>query len=335
MRQESLRKVVSLGLLVFLLVLFGITGEGFLSVGNLTNLFRDSAIVGILALGLTLDIITGGNDLSNGALLGLICMFIAYCLHETTLNPGFILFISFLIALLGGLFNSLLVAVLKIPDFVATLSSKFVFTGLMYVLAIRNEAGLITTQRLTLPFFIALGGKTPFGVYYISLVFLLMVLLAQALLKNTRMGIRLYAVGTNSTAAVFSGISVVKAKLTAFLISSVFVFIAAMCYLGRTRAVSTGTGLGMEFQAIAATVIGGTVYSGGRGDAIGTLIGVLVLQTLQNGVLKLGFQTEIQQIAVGAVVAAMLVFDAFYNRYMVEQRQKAASRAIEKLAVAE
>lgn len=333
MRQESLRRLVSLGLLILLLVVFGLTSESFFTLGNITNLLRESAIIGILAVGITLVIITGGNDLSCGALLGLVCMFIGYCLHYTQMSPAVILLMSLGIALLGGLFNGFLVAVLHIPDFIATLSSKFVFTGLMYVFAIRNEVGLITTERITLPIFKLIGGKGAFGIYYISIVFLIMVLLAQFLLKNTRVGTRIYAVGANKTAAEFSGISVVKTKITAFLLSSLCVFVAAMCYLGKTRAVDTGSGLGMEFRAISATVIGGTAFSGGRGDALGTLIGVLFMQTLQNGVLKFGFPTEMQQIITGVVIVVMLVFDAFYNRYMTEHSKKSVVVAREMMAV--
>ena len=333
MRQETLRRLVSLGLLLLLVIIFSFSSDTFFTVGNLTNLLREFAIIGILAVGVTTVIITGGNDLSCGALLGVVCSFIGYSLHYTTWNIGVILMLSFLIALAGGLFNGFLVAVLHIPDFIATLSSKFVYIGLMYVFAIRNATGQITTERITLPIFRALGGRGPLGIYIITFVFLGMALLAQFLLKNTRLGTRIYAVGSNRTSAEYSGISVVKTKIIAFMISGLCAFIAAMSYLGKTRAVDTSSGIGMEFKAIASSVIGGAAFSGGRGDMIGTLIGVLFLQTLENGILKFGFPTEVQQIVSGVVIVSMLVFDAFYHCYMSEHNKKAAVIAREMKAV--
>ena len=333
MRQESLRRLVSLGLLLLLVLISSITSDTFFTVGNLTNLLRECSIIGILAVGVTTVIITGGNDLSCGALMGVVCSFIGFSLHYTNWGLEIILPLSFLIALAGGLFNGILVAILRIPDFIATLSSKFVFIGLMYVFAIRNETGQITTERITLPLFRILGGRGPLDIYYISFIFLVMIALAQFLLKNTRLGTRIYAVGSNRLSAEYSGINVSKTKIVAFVISSLCAFVAAMSYLGKTRAVDTASGIGLEFKAIASSVIGGAAFSGGRGDMVGTLIGVLFLQTLENGILKFGFPTETQQILSGIVIVSMLVFDAFYHKYMTEHSKKAAVVAREMKAV--
>jgi len=118
-----------------------------------------------------------------------------------------------------------------------------------------------------------------------------------------------------------------------FLVSALCAFVGSLFFMAKMRSAETTTGLGLEFQAISATVIGGCAFSGGRGDILGTVIGVLFLKVLENGILKFNFSTPTQQIASGCVIVAMLIFDAAYNRYMREKATKAAAIAREKKAV--
>ena len=334
MRQETLRRLISLGLLLVLLLVFGLTSDKFFTANNIYNMLRECSLVGILAIGVTLVIITGGNDLSCGALMGLSCMAIASLLFYTNLPVGWCIVAALILGVLGGLFNGFCVAILRIPDFIATLSTKFIFIGLMYVISIRDNYGSPTTQSIKNDTIKWLGGKIGAGplkgMYYCTIAFVLLAIIVQFILKKTRLGTNLYAIGANRVSAEISGISFVKTKMAAFLISGICSFVAALFFLGKSRAAEPGGGVGYEFKAISATVIGGCAFSGGRGDVLGTVIGVLFMRVLENGILKFGFPTQTQQVITGIVIVAMLIFDAFYNEFMTERTRRRAAEQREK-----
>ena len=326
MRQETLRRLISLGLLVLLLLIFGLTSDKFFTPLNTYNMLRECSLIGILAIGVTLIIITGGNDLSCGSLMGLNCMIIAHLLYYTELSLGWIILIALLTAVAGGLLNGFVVSVLRIPDFIATLSTKFIFVGLMYVFAIHDQYGGLTTVSIKDPIIRWLGGKLESGplggMYYCTIAFFALAVIVQFVLKRTRLGTNLYAIGANRNSAEISGISFQKTKFAAFLISGVCAFVAALFFIGKTRAAEAGGGVGYEFKSISATVIGGCAFSGGRGDIVGTVIGVLCLRVLENGILKFGFPTQTQQVLTGVVIVLMLIFDAFYNEFMMVRTRR-------------
>lgn len=337
MRQETLRRIISFGLLLVLLLVFGLTTDKFFTANNIYNMLRECSLVGILAIGVTLVIITGGNDLSCGALMGLSCMVISSLLYYTELPVGWCMVIAFAVSILGGLLNGFCVAILRIPDFIATLSTKFIFIGLMYVVSIRDAYGSPTTQSIknaTIKWLGSKIGSGPLdGMYYCTIAFVILAVVVQFVLKNTRTGTNLYAIGANRNSAEISGISFVKTKMSAFLISAVCAFAASLFFLGKSRAAEPGGGVGYEFKAISATVIGGCAFSGGRGDIIGTVIGVMFMRVLENGILKFGFPTQTQQLLTGIVIVAMLIFDAYYNEFMVERTRRRSARLREKEAV--
>lgn len=334
MRQETLRRFISFGLLITLVLAFGLTSEYFFASENIFNLLRESSVIGILSIGVTMLIITGGNDLSCGALLGLNAMLISRCLYVYNMNIATTLSLALAVTIAAGLLNGFLVANLRIPDFIATLSSQFVFSGLTLIFAIRTTSGMITTKTINNPFIRTLGESIPLGVFYVTIAFILMALIGQFVLKNTKLGVHIYAIGSNRNSAELSGISFVKIKYATFIVSAFCAFVASLFFLGKIRAAETETGLGLEFAAISATVIGGCAFSGGRGDIIGTVIGVLILKVLENGVLKFNFSTDVQKVITGIVIVLMLIFDAVYNRYMQEKTSKSAVIAREKKVVA-
>lgn len=324
MRQETIRRMISFGLLVILVVIFSATTDAFLTWANITTLLRECSVIGILAIGVTMAIITGGNDLSCGHLMGTVCMVFAHLYYYTKLSLAMILLITLLAALAGGLLNGFCISVLQIPDFIATLSTQFIFTGMTYILAIRNEYGQISAAQINNRTMVALGGEIG-GLYYVTLAFFGLAILAQIFLKKTKQGTYIYAIGANRKSAEYSGISFVKTKLTAFMISGLCAFVAAMFTIGRYRSNEVATGQTFALQAISATVIGGAAFTGGRGDMLGTVIGVLFMQVLRNGMRKYGFTTQTQAVVSGVVIVLVLVFDAYYNEYMRERTKRAAA----------
>jgi ribose transport system permease protein len=329
LRRETIRRLISFGLLLVLVMAFGLTSQYFFTSRNIFLLLRESAIIGILAVGVTMVIISGGNDLSCGALLGLSAMVMTRLVYSTELPMPAILLVMFLVSACGGLLNGYLVAVLRIPDFIATLSSQFVFTGLTMILALRTETGMITTKPVNDPLIISLNGHAG-GLFYVTIVFFVVAAAGQFLLKNTKLGTHVYAVGSNRNSAELSGINHTKTKFAVFMISAMCAFIGSLFFMAKIRSAETTSGIGMEFQAIAATVIGGCSFSGGRGDVLGTVIGVMFLKVLENGIFKFNLRTQTQQIASGVIIVAMLLFDAAYNRYMQGKVAKSAAVAREK-----
>lgn len=337
MRQETLRRIISFGLLVLLLVIFGLTTDSFYTPTNIYNMLRECSLVGILAIGVTLIIITGGNDLSGGALMGLNCIVISSLLYYTDLSVGWCFVAALIVSMLGGLLNGFVVSILRIPDFIATLSTKFVFVGLMYLFAITDSYGGLTTVSISDPTIKWLGGRVmegPFkGLYFSIIAFAVLAVLVQFILKSTRLGTNIYAVGANRQAAEITGINVIKTKMTVFFISGICAFVASLFFIGKMRTAEPGAGVGYEFKAISAAVIGGAAFSGGRGDIVGTVIGVLFMRVLENGILKFGFPTETQQLLTGVVIVLVLIFDAYYNEFMTERTRRRGAKMRE-MAVA-
>lgn len=333
MRQETIRRIISFGLLVILVAIFSLTTDSFLTWANITTLLRECSVIGILAIGVTLAIITGGNDLSCGHLMGAICMVFAHLYYYTKLSLGMILLISLLAALAGGLLNGFCIGVLQIPDFIATLSTQFIYMGVTYILAIRNEYGQISAAQINNKTMVALGGQLPGGLYYVTLAFFGIAVVAQVFLKKTKQGTYIYAIGANRKSAEYSGVSFIKTKLIAFMLSGLCAFIAAMFTIGRYRSNEVATGQTFALQAISATVIGGAAFTGGRGDMLGTVIGVLFMQVLRNGMRKYGFTTQTQAVVSGIVIVLVLVFDAYYNEFMQKRTKRMAAAEREKKAV--
>ncbi|MBQ9990557.1 MAG: ABC transporter permease [Lachnospiraceae bacterium] len=325
MRQETLRRIISFVLLLILIVIFYITTDTFFTPANLTTLLRECSVIGILAIGVTVTIITGGNDLSCGHLMGTVCMVFAHLYYYTALPLFAILLLSLLAAIAGGMLNGICVGILQIPDFVATLSTQFIFMGITYILAIRNEYGQISAAQINNEAMVFLGGQLPGGIYLVTLCFVGMAILGQIFLKMTRYGTYIYAIGSNRRSAEYSGISFAKTKIIAFVISGACAFIAAMFTIGRYQSNEVATGQTFALQAISAAVIGGASFTGGRGDMLGTVIGVVFMQVLRNGMRKYGFTTQTQAVVSGIIIVLMLIFDAYYNEFMKKRNKRAAA----------
>ncbi len=330
MRQETVRRIISLILLVVLTGFFAVTTDTFLSWANITSMLREAAFVGIIAIGVTVCIITGGNNLSGGLTMGMCCMVFANLYHHTGMSLIMIVLVSLIAGLLAGLFNGFVVAILQVPDFVATLSTGMIFQGITYVLAIRNQYGSITSEMIKNATVASWGGKLSNGIYYVTIAWIIMSLIMQFFLKKTKTGTYIYAMGANRKSAEYSGISYVKIKMIVFVIAGFCSFVGAMFILGRNGTCDVTTGSAYSLQAISAAVIGGAAFSGGRGDMIGTLIGVMFLQVLRNGVLKFNMTTAQQAVISGIIIVLMLVFDAYYNEFMQKRTTRAAAIAREK-----
>ena len=332
MRQESVRRIISICLLVLLIAVFGLTRSYFLASKNVFAFLRDASVTGILAVGVTFVIITAGIDLSTGALTALCAMIMANIIYYLPTVPVPVICIaSILIGIAGGILNGLVVTKLKLPDFIATLASQGIFRGLTMLFAIR-EAGRIRNQVIKNRAFLAFSGKIG-GLFYVTIVFAVMVIIGQLLLKKTKIGVYTYATGSNRKSSDLSGIPSDRIKQFAFGLSGFCCGLAAIFLLARTGAATVELGTGLEFDVIAAVVVGGCAFSGGRGDVIGSMIGALFMAILTNGIYKYNLGSEYHVIIKGVVIIIMVLFDAVYQRWFRSRTKRSSKKMPEEKAV--
>ena len=328
MNKNTLRKLISAGLLLVLIVVFTLSSDYFLTLNNFMEIFRDASVVGIMGIGVTMVILTAGIDLSTGSMMALVGMTMAN-IYRYTLWPIWIMILAGIaVGALAGLFNGMIITRLNLPEFIATLSTMSMYRALTYIISIKQN-GLITSQALKAQSFIKLG-KSVGGVYYVIIAFVVLALIGQIILKYTRYGTNLYAVGSNIKAARLSGINTDRTRCLAYVITGFCTGIAAVFMTARLQSTTALLGDGIEFNVIAAVVVGGCSLAGGRGDIIGTLIGAVFMAALDNGIYKFQINTAYQLIIKGIIIICVVVFDSWYNSFMDEASRNKKLKGVRK-----
>lgn len=322
MRQENMRRLISVASLVIIMLVFGLTSDSFFAADNMLNILRECAVTGIIAIGVTFVIITAGIDLSTGAAVGFAGMLCANLLYNYQLSAGLIMVISILAGLACGVLNGFIVTKLRVPEFIATLSTQYLFRSLVFVFAIR-EGGVISNKKIENPGILIMGGSIN-GIYLVTIAFVLLAVIGQIVLKKTKFGTYVYATGANRKSAELSGINTNKIRWIVFIITGFLCGVAAIFQIGRVGSVTTDLGTGLEFDIIAAVVIGGCAFAGGRGDVFGSAVGAVFMAVLQNGILKYNLPTAAQLVVKGIVIVVMIIFDAVYNDIMQKRIQRKA-----------
>lgn len=322
MRQEQMRRLISIASLIIIMLVFGLTSNSFFTQDNLLSILRECSVNGIIAIGVTYVIITAGIDLSTGAIVGVTGMLCANLLYNYNMSAGIVVLISIVAGLVCGLLNGFIITKLRVPEFIGTLSTQYLFRSMVFVFAIR-EAGVITNKKISNPGILIWGGSID-GIYLVTIAFIVLAIVGQIVLKKTKFGTYIYATGANRKSAELSGIDTNKVRMAVYIITGTLCGLAAVFQIGRVGSVTTDLGTGMEFEIIAAVVIGGCAFSGGRGDVFGSAIGAIFMAVLQNGILKYNLPTAAQLIVKGVVIVIMIVFDAVYNKMMQDRIQQKA-----------
>lgn len=322
MRQEQMRRLISIASLIIIMLVFGLTSNSFFTQENLLSILRECSVNGIIAIGVTYVIITAGIDLSTGAIVGVTGMLCANLLYNYDMSAGMVVLISIVVGLVCGLLNGFIITRLRVPEFIGTLSTQYLFRSMVFVFAIR-EAGVITNKKISNPGILIWGGSID-GIYLVTIAFIVLAVVGQIVLKKTKFGTYIYATGANRKSAELSGIDTNKVRMAVYIITGTLCGLAAVFQIGRVGSVTTDLGTGMEFEIIAAVVIGGCAFSGGRGDVFGSAIGAIFMAVLQNGILKYNLPTAAQLIVKGVVIVIMIVFDAVYNKMMQGKIQRKA-----------
>lgn len=291
--------VGSLGLWLGLLVLVVIAATlspGFLNPVNLLNIVRQASVVGITAVGVTLVMVTGGVDLSVGAVIVFGSVLAATVMAGQDANIPLACGVVLLMGLVVGLLNGTIVARWRVPSFILTLGMATAISGITQMYTGGTAAGAVA------PAFRALFNGRIGIVPVLALVFVAVVLLGLYVQTRTVVGRRIYLVGANPRAALLSGVPVTRTRLTVFAISGVCAALAGLALLARSGVSSTFAGQGFEFDALAAVVLGGTTFAGGRGGIGGTVAGVLILAVSFNLVNIIGLPFDMELLVKGAII---------------------------------
>ena len=282
----------------------------FATSNNLFNVTRNFTFVAVVALGMTIVIITGGVDLSVGSVLCLCSMILAVVMHE-----GYNIWVgiaaSLGTALLIGLINGLLIAYLEIPPFVVTLGMLSIARSLAMVASNNTVVFQFGPDQDKLLFLG--GGALVLGIANPVIYMLVLALLTGFVLHFTRFGRYVFAIGGNEHAAIVTGVPVRRIKVAVYMISALSAGIAGVIETGWLGAVTTNLGAGMELQVIAAAVIGGANLAGGVGTAFGALIGSALIEVIRNSLGLLGISAFWQGTFVGCFIILAVSFDRIRN----------------------
>lgn len=290
-RKESLTDTVflltitiTLFIVIYILSIVFLGDKGFNKIQMFFNLFNENAALIVIACGLSIVMITGSIDISVGGSTALICTVCIVCLNKHGFNFFTVLILALTIGLTFGAVQGFLIAYLEMQPFIVTLAGMFLGRGLVALIEVNqiqvNNAGFekLSAARIQIPF---LGDVNRKGVFiqskleYGVIIALIIVCLIYCLLKKTKLGRSFYAVGGNSQSALMLGINVRRTRFYAHLLCGLLAGIGGFLYLFHTRSGSVQQATGLEMDAIAASIIGGTLLTGGVGNIFGTLFGVL------------------------------------------------------------
>jgi ribose transport system permease protein len=304
------RKYGTLIVLFVLIIIVSLINSKFLTMYNILNIFRQVSINGLIAFGMTFVILTGGIDLSVGAILGLSGMLLG--LMVVAGIPDIVAIPTVLIiGALLGCFNGILISKLKLQAFIVTLATMTMFSGLTMIISDGIPAMGITKNAPLLDFF---SQGSILGIPFPMFVLIVFYILLLILLQNTVFGRGVYAIGGNEEVARLSSLPTNRIKTLVYVISGAMSSLAGVILTSRLSSSQPTAGTGFELDAIAAVVIGGTSLAGGRGRLFGTFIGILIIGVLNNGLNIIGVSAFYQQFIKGLVILFAIILDRKSSR---------------------
>lgn len=301
--------------LVALVALFIITaclkGQVFLNPRNILNIFMNNSIIGIIALGMTLIIITGGIDLAVGSQLAAAGLIVITVLNSTG-SIALSLLSAIIFGIVSGGFTGIMIAKFKIPPFIVTLGTLSIYRSVSQHFF--NGGGIMAKNNQDA--FIAIANTKIGGMISVIIIYwIVLAIIISVFSKKTAIGRHIYAVGSNEKATKLSGINVDRVKITAYIISGILVALAAIIEAARLGSMnSASSGLSYEMDAIAAVVIGGTSMSGGKGTIIGTVFGTLTLGVINNMMNLLGVPTFLVSAIKGVIIIVAVLLQSRLNK---------------------
>lgn len=300
--KKTFEKLAALSSLIIMMIFFSIFSEYFFTTTNLLTIALQTAVIGIIAIGQTMVIITGGIDLSVGSIVAFSGV-TSGLLVERGVPLVLALILGVLIGAAVGIINGSLISKANLPPFIATLGMMMLLRGL--TLALTNGMPISSFDDS----FVYLSGGSLFGIPNPVIYFISLGLVFNFILKRTVLGKDMYAIGSNEDAARLSGVNVIKTKLAVYGFCGFLSGISGIILASRLISAQPTEGAGYELDAVAAVVIGGASLSGGKGNIIGTIIGAFIMSTLRNGLNMMNVSGFWQQFVVGVVLLLAVYLD--------------------------
>ena len=302
------QKFSSIIILVVIAFIMSVGSENFLQVNNFLNILNQTSILGIIAVGMTFVIITGGIDLSVGPTMAISGCIMAVGVTQWGLSPVVAIIFGIIVGTIVGVINGLIITIGKIQPFIATLGTLTAVEGVALLLT----GGLPITG---MPEAMLALGSSQVGKIPPSLcVFAIVAIIGWIILNKTVLGRNTVAVGGNEEAAKTAGIGAEKTKIIIYALSGLCCGIAGWVMMGRLNSANALMGGGYELQTITAVALGGTSMAGGVGSIGGTIIGVLTIGVLNNGLDMMNITPFWQKVILGTMIVAVVIFDSWRKR---------------------
>lgn len=314
------RELFTIFLLVLEIVVFWLIADNFLTTRNVTTIIRNSVDLAVVAIGMTIVMIICGIDLSVGSALGVVAILVGWMLNAGT-HPVLIAAVAIAAGCCVGLVNGFLISFLRIPDIIATIGTQSILRAMVFF--------MLGGQWLTglPPVFSVLTRGRIFGVVPTPLVVIAVFYVAAWYFLTRRpTGRRIYAVGNGLETANLVGIPSRKIRVLSYVICGGLVGFASMLFVGRLGSVEVTIGNDLALSAIAATVIGGTAVTGGRGSVVGTLAGVFFMSVMKNGIVLFGIPSLWERAAVGLMIIVSIKVDLMLEQRTTRRQQQQLSR---------
>ena len=294
--------------IIIMVIIFTIINPIYISYGNIKDIIDQATIYGLMGLGMSFAIISGGIDLSAGSIVAVVAVVCAKLINAGV-NIPIAIVLSLVLGSGLGLVNGLIVTKMYIQPFVATMATMSLFRGVAYLIT-----GGFPVTGMPSSFRHLVYGKIFFNLRSSILIFFGFTIISHVILKYTRIGNYIYASGGNEEAANLSGVNIVKNRIIAYVLCAIGSALAGIVLLAKLGTAEPTAANTYELQAIAAVAIGGASMAGGRGTIIGTFIGALMLTGLKVGLVVVGVDPFWQYIATGAVIIVAVYIEIIQNR---------------------
>lgn len=291
---------------------FSVVSDKFFQTSNFIAIFRDASVLGIIACGLTLVMIAGGIDLSVGSLVGISGLVVSLLILQGWQGFLGVFLLSIAVCMGIGFVNGIMITKVKIPALIATLAMMMVLRGVKCIVYGGQEICL----KLPLPAWLHfISRKSVESVPISVLIFISVSILSSIILYKTPFGRRVYAVGADSHVAYLMGINPSRVRIITYVFLGALVWLSSSIAVGRIGGYSFTLGDGYEMRAILAVVMGGTAFAGGRGTIKGSIAGVLLMATLNNGLTLIKVPYAWQIVILGIMFILVVGLDSYYHRY--------------------
>lgn len=293
-------------LLIAMILVFSFLTKSFLSYANILSLLQNSMEIAVIAIGMTVVMIIGGIDISVGASLGVLAI-IAGRMIQNGISPFIIILAVVVSGIVIGLINGTLISFGGIPDIITTIGTMYILRAMIFMLlggrwltGIPDVLGPVTKGSI-------------FGVPVLFYILIIFYILFAFLLRYTKIGRQIYAVGSNENAARMIGINIRRVKIVSYAFIGALIGISSLLYLARLGSVEITIGTELHIQVIAAVVIGGTSVLGGSGNIMGTLAGVFIMAVLRNGINLMGIPSLWERVFIGFFLLLSITIDMLTN----------------------